>query len=274
MPEDKEKVEWEKGTNNSTAMHLKLRQKEIEKNLEWNYEGNFQIIKKDIIDFSFKYLHINTIAELGCIWGVNGAYSRYISEHYNPKKITMVDALWNKDAIEKCQQYQNIEIVHGDFCEKKVVESVGKVDAVIFFDILLHMVNPDWDSVLRMYSENTSCFMIVNPQYLSSKVTMRLWDLDKESYFQTVPHGPERPIYKRTIANPFEYDESQKKILRDSTYVWQWGITNYDLIYKLDRLGFEPIFLQRGRIFYGKKKDFLDYAFVFVKRDEVKNLTK
>lgn len=274
MSEKQGQVAWEMGKNNPTVRHLELRKIEIEKDLDRNYDGNFQIIKKDVIDIAFSKLKINKIAELGCVWGVDGAYSRYISESYSPEKIIMVDALWNKDAIEKCSQHQSIEIVKGDFCQLDVVKSVGTVDAVIFFDILLHMVNPDWDSVLRMYADYTSSFLIVNPQYLASNVTMRLWDLDKEAYFQNVPHDPERPIYKRTMANPFEYDESQKKILRDSTYVWQWGITNSDLIDKLDRLGFELMFLKRGDIYYGRKRNFLDFAFIFVKRQNSQALYK
>ena len=99
-----------------------------------------------------------------------------------------------------------------------------------------------------------------------------MWDLDRETYFQTVPHDPTQKSYARAFANPYEYDKSQRKILRDASYIWQWGITNHDLMDVMERLGFELIFLKRGDIYYGKMKNFIDYAFIFVKRSEFKNI--
>jgi hypothetical protein len=260
---------------NQTTSQLISRKKLIDQDLSGFsslFIDNFQLIKKDVIDFAFEKLRLKTIAELGCVWGVNGAYSRYISGKYSPSRIVMVDAIWNEFAMAECTKYPCIETIDGDFCNTETIGKVGKIDAVIFFDLLLHLVNPDWNSVLRMYSKYTSCFMIVNPQYFGTDTTIRLWDLDYDTYFQSVPHDPTQKSYARTIANPYEYDEKQKKILRDVFYVWQWGIKNHDLIDLMDRLGFESIFLKRGNIAYGKNRMFNDYGFIFVKRSDMPRL--
>jgi hypothetical protein len=268
QPEKNEKEFGFQGRPNSTRTLLSMRREEISKDLARVYEGNFQLIKKDLIDVAFSRLKLKSIAELGCVWGVDGAYGRYIAEKYNPDKVVMVDLIWNEQALSMCKQHRSIQTLDANFCDVAVMNQVGNVDAVIFFDLLLHLVNPDWNSVLRMYAQRTSSFLIVNPQYFGSDTTIRLWDLDRDIYFQNVPHNPTQKSYARTLENPYEFDKSQQKILRDAAYVWQWGITNHDLIDVMDRLGFDLMFLKRGDIVYGKAKKFVDHAFLFVKRSE------
>ncbi|MCP3851076.1 MAG: class I SAM-dependent methyltransferase [Gammaproteobacteria bacterium] len=259
---------------NPTEAQLITRQNELSSDLLRTYNGNFQLIKKDVIDFSFEKLKLDSIAELGCTWGVDGAYGQYIADKYQPKNITMVDLNWNEEILYMCKKHKCIKTINDNFCTPSVSKQIGKVDAVIFFDLLLHFVNPDWNTVLSNYAKQTSCFMIVNPQYFGSETTIRLWDLDQETYFKTVPHNPEQKAYARMLKNPYEFDKSQQKVLRDAAYVWQWGITNHDLINVMDRLGFELIYLKQGNIKYGKLKVFLDYAFIFVKKSDLKNISK
>ena len=59
--------------------------------------------------------------------------------------------------------------------------------------------------------------------------------------------------------------ETQKIELRkDIPDVWQWGITNKDLIEKMESLGYKLIFHNNfGQ--YGNLKNFENHAFIFSK---------
>jgi len=205
------------------------------------------------------------VAELGCVWGVDGFYGQYIAGQHPDVDVTMVDAIWNDKAIAKCSVFPKIRRLDGNFMDDTMPALIGPVDAVIFFDILLHMVAPNWDRVLQMYAPFTNSFLIVNPQFVGSPITVRLLDLGHDAYFENIPHAPDYPIYQKVFANPHEVDAMQHKTLKDSFYIWQWGITNADLIHVMARLGFEPILLQRDTLVYGKAKNFVNYGFVFVK---------
>ena len=88
----------------------------------------------------------------------------------------MVDAIWNKIAMASCIKREKITVIDGFFTDRELPGKIGTVDAVIFFDILLHLVSPNWDEVLKMYSKFTESFLIVNPQFFNSTTTVRLLD--------------------------------------------------------------------------------------------------
>jgi hypothetical protein len=249
-----------------TQYGLSERIDSLNSDLKREYCERFTLFKKDVLDYAYNHLTINRIAELGCVWGVDGAYGRYISDKYSTEEIIMVDLIWNETALNLCNSKPGIKTIEGNFGDKDMPEKIGKVDAVILYDILLHLVNPDWDFLLKMYSEYTNAFIIVNPQFTGSSTTVRLLDLGDDLYFKNIPHQPDHPTYKKVFSNPYEFDPIQKKILRDAFFIWQWGITNYDLIAKMDRLGFEPIFIQKDNLLYFDLKNFVNYGFVFSKR--------
>jgi hypothetical protein len=246
---------------------MKARTERLEQDMKRKYPDRFTLFKMDVIDYAFTHLKINRVAELGCVWGVDGAYGQYIHDKYNLQEVVMVDAIWNENALAFCKERKNITVMDGLFTEWDMPAKVGKVDAVIFFDILLHMVSPNWDEVLKMYAKHTDSFLVVNPQFLGSPTTVRLLDLGEEAYFSHIPHAPDYPIYKKVFENPYEMDKKQKKPLRDAFYIWQWGITNHDLIDKMEQLGFEPIFLQGDHLRYGKSKKFVNYGFIFQRKN-------
>lgn len=248
---------------NQVHTGMKTRVEAIEHDLKSTFSDRFTLFKKDVIDYAFAHLNINRVAELGCVWGVDGAYGQYIHDRYEPDEVVMVDAIWNENALSLCSERKNITVVDDLFSGFHMPEKIGKVDTIIFFDILLHMVSPNWDEVLRMYAKYTDSFLIVNPQFFGSPTTVRLLDLDTDEYFSHIPHPPDYPIYKKVFDEPYKMDESQKKPLRDCFYIWQWGITNHDLIDKMKQLGFEVIYLQGDHLCYGKSKKFVNYGFVF-----------
>ncbi|GAB6094265.1 hypothetical protein JCM14469_05170 [Desulfatiferula olefinivorans] len=251
---------------NQTHWGMKARADEIEQDLKRTYPDRFTVFKKDVIDYAFRHLNIRKVAELGCVWGVDGAYGQYIHDKYSPDEVIMVDAIWNENALSLSGQRENITVIDGLFSDAAMPERVGRVDAVIFFDILLHMVSPNWDEVLRMYSNYTDAFLIVNPQFFDSPITVRLLDLSVEDYFSHVPHPKDHPTYKRVFEDPYQNDHRQNRPLRDCFYIWQWGITNHDLIDKMHQLGFDLLFLQGDTLQYGKSKKFVNYGFIFKRR--------
>lgn len=251
---------------NHNHVALEKLAQELSEDARRAFPPGMHILKKEIIDFAFQNGSIKSVAELGCVWNVDGIYGRYIGEKYNPAKIMMVDLIWNARALALCAAHPSITTVTANFATRQMVEEIGPIDCAIFFDILLHMVSPDWGALLEMYAPNTKTFLIANPQFISSTRTTRLLDLPRERYLDLIPDHSDRSIYAKTFDNPYQFDESQGKPLRDSAYVWQWGITNRDLVDSMDRLGFDLTFSKRGPHRYGRAKEMVQWGFVFERR--------
>jgi hypothetical protein len=109
------------------------------------------------------------------------------------------------------------------------------VDAILFFDVLLRMVDPDWDRVLELYAPTTTCFVIANPQWERGETTVRLIDLGRDGYLEAVPPAK---VHSELFDRLDEWHPGQYRPYRDITGVWQWGITDGDLKAKMGELGF------------------------------------
>ena len=128
-----------------------------------------------------------------------------------------------------------MEVLDASFSNPETVAEVGQVDAIFLFDVLLRMVDPDWDQVLELYAPATSSFVITNPQWEEGETSVRLIDLGREQYLQAVPPwDAHRELFDRLD----EWHEGQERRYRDSNLVWQWGIIDADLRAKLEELGF------------------------------------
>jgi hypothetical protein len=230
-----------------------------------SYHENFSVKKKEAIDYAFQYLSIESHAELGCIWNIDGAYSLYIANQYKPKRIVMADTHWTEEALKKCRLKKEIEIIQDNFGSEKVVVQTGKIDAIILFDVLIHQVDPNWDRILQMYSQNTNVFIVMEPIFISSPVTVRLLDLGRDEYFRIVPHDPTHPTYSSLFDKMYEMHPEHNRIWRDVHHVWQWGITQHDLLDKMSRLGFELNWLKNHGRFEGLN-DFDYTAFAFARK--------
>ena len=219
--------------------------------------------KKEVLDYVFLNNEIKSVAELGCVWGVEGVYGRYVASKYGNILVKMVDSHWTKEAKELCSEFSNIITISDNFGNADTPSKIGRVDAIIFFDVLLHQVAPDWDRMLQMYAPFTDFFIIVQPQYNGSPITVRLLDLGYEEYFANVPHEKEHPTYKNLFDKMFEINtEHGNRIWRDIHNVWQWGITDSDLVYKMDCLGFKLVYQKNGGI-WGNLKNWENNSFVF-----------
>ena len=115
-----------------------------------------------------------------------------------------------------------------------------------------------------MYSAATDCFIIYNQQFIASETTVRLPNLGPEKYFEHVRMDPENPAYKNLFSSPDEIHPQHNRPWRDVHNVWQWGISDRDLVDTLQRLGFRMMYRKNhGR--FSNFNSFENHAFIFVR---------
>ncbi len=218
--------------------------------------------KKYLIDKAFSNAAIKTCADLGGIYDVNGVYMLYALEQYHLKSAIIVDTYWTEEAKKNCK---DITCIEDNFGNSNIPKKVGIVDIIFLFDVLLHQVDPDWRRILQMYAPYTQYFLIHNPQYTNSPISIRLLDLGKEEYLKNVPHDSTNTTYENLFLHMYEINSEHKRIWRDIHSVWQWGITDKDLIFTLDRLGFSLDYICNHGT-YENLKMFENHSFIFNKR--------
>jgi hypothetical protein len=81
-------------------------------------------------------------------------------------------------------------------------------------------------------------FIIYNQQW-TGRDTVRLLELGREEYLNNVPHSIEDGIYRKVLDSPDEVNPANGKPYRDASGVWQWGITDSDLMNVAKTLGFD-----------------------------------
>ena len=226
----------------------------------------FNFDKKDLIDFIFGRCKPapRSFADLGGVWNVDAAYTFYTLDTYNIESAFLVDTDLSDQVAVKRQKFNNLKVIRGNFGEESVSEQIGSVDAIFLFDVLLHQVKPDWNEILQVYSARTKYFVVFNQQWIKSKSTMRLLDLGCEEYFKNVPHDQDHPTYKALFEKMYEIHPDHQRIWRDIHNVWQWGITDYDLLETIQSFGFTLQYYKNcGGL--DSLDNFEDHAFVFQK---------
>jgi hypothetical protein len=212
----------------------------------------------------FPRFDVKSFADLGGVWRVEAGYTFYALQKYRIERAFLVDTNFTNAVIERKSSYPTLQLIEGNFGEERVAQRIGSVDIVMFFDTLLHQVSPDWDEVLEMYASRASCFLILNQQFTASEKTVRLLDLGEAEYFRNVPHTRDEEPYKSVFQSPYEMHRQHKRINRDIHNIWQWGITDDDLIAKMRLLGFKMQFYKNaGKFAY--LENFESHAFVFAR---------
>lgn len=237
---------------------------EMHNDLNRDLHPAFDMSKKEVLDYSFQFLNMNHVVELGGVGEIDCAYGLYVYDKFKPVQLTMVDVQWTENAKRLCAERKEITTMKVNFGDPKLPLFIGNVDTVILFDVLLHQVAPDWDRILEMYAPYTRSFIICNPQFMASSSTVRLLDLGKEEYFKNVPHPPTHPTYETLFSRMDDLVEPGRT-WRDAPNVWQWGITNKDLIQVMDQLGFQLAYLKN----YGQWQNlsnFEHHSFLFYKK--------
>jgi len=218
--------------------------------------------KRELLNFGFRRFGLRSFADLGGVWNVDGGYTFYSLEQFPIERAVLVDTDFTDEVLKRAQDYTFLQLVHGNFATHEVTAQVGNVDGAMFFDTLLHQVNPDWNMVLELYAPRVKHFLIFNQQFTASEHTVRLFDLGEEGYFRNVPHTPNEAPYDVLFERMYEMHPQHNRIYRDIHNVWQWGITDDDLADVMKSLGFTMQLYQNwGR--FGDLENFENHAFVF-----------
>ncbi len=218
--------------------------------------------KIDIIDQAFPSLGIQSFADLGGVWRVEGAYTFHALDRHNIEDAKLVDTHPTQKVIDKARAYPQLQLIKGNFGEQSIADQVGVVDAVLLFDVLLHQVAPDWDAILEMYGKNVRTLIIYNQQWTGPGSTVRLLDLGEEEYFHNVPHNPRQENYKNLFGRLDEIHPDHNRPWRDVHHIWQWGITDDDLESKIAELGFSLVYKKNcGK--FGRLPNFENHALIF-----------
>jgi hypothetical protein len=218
-----------------------------------------QNIKLRAIDATFDRGDVRSLLDLGGVWAVDGGYTFHALERHQPERVVLVDEEVSDETLKRARSFPQLEIVQGNFGDPAVADRIGKVDAAILFDVLLHQVAPDWDNVMRLYAEHARYLIIVQPQYVLGDETVRLLDLGRERYLELVPDVPEHhAVWERMD----EYVPELGRQFRDIHKLWQWGITDADLKRHADELGLELVFFENGGMWQDREA-FETHAFAF-----------
>jgi hypothetical protein len=218
--------------------------------------------KVDLIDQAFSSFGVQSFADLGAVWGVEGGYTFHALDKYPVKDAALVDTSMTAIVRDRAEKYPQLRLIDGNFGSQDAVDQVGGVDAVFLFDVLLHQVAPDWDTILEMYAKNVRVFAIYNQQWVGSDTTVRLLDLGEKEYFRNIPADRKKEPYKNLFKKLDEPHPYAGKPWRDVHSIWQWGITDHDLESTAARLGFKLVYKK----WCGKfSEHFENQAFIFAR---------
>jgi hypothetical protein len=221
--------------------------------------------KLDLINLTFSKLNLEarSFADLGGVWKVNAAYSIYTIKNFKIDKGILVDTDFPKTLSTKLQHYQNLQVLQADFADQSVVDRIGHIDVIFFFDVLLHQANPDWNQVIKRYASNCSCFIIYNQQFVRGEETIRLTNLPFEEYIELVSdHGKDLTQY--IYEHKEEIHPKYRKPWKDIHNITQWGITDRDLRQTMAQAGFREVFYKNYGMFINLPV-FENHAFIFIR---------
>jgi hypothetical protein len=192
-------------------------------------------LKLRMLDVAFERLGTRSLADLGAIWAVDGGYSLYASDRHGAERVVIVDEDLSDLVREEARRRRGrVELIEANFGDPAVVETVGSVDAIACFDVLLHQVRPDWDEILAMWAPSTDRFVLAGPWWNGGR-TERLLDLGEREYLASVP---EIEFHSKALAHLDEINPERGRPWRDVHDIWQWGITELDLRERMASLGF------------------------------------
>jgi hypothetical protein len=193
---------------------------------------------------AFERNRVRSFSDMGACFGVHAGYTFTGIMNFPIDRAYIVDSNPTASALERAKLFPQVEFLRGNFHDPEVVAKASNVDAVIFYDVLLHQVSPDWDEILKMYS-TAKCMVIFNQQWAAaSRKTVRLHDLGRDEYLRNTPmnfdaDGNLLPRIKILFDNFDKMHPQFNKPYKDVHFWWQWGITDKDLINKMESLGYK-----------------------------------
>ena len=218
-------------------------------------------LKQRLIDIACSRHGVRSIADCGGVWNVDGAYTFHALENWPIDRAVLVDTDVGEEVRRRAAGRPQLELVEGNFGAPDVVERIGTVDAVLFYDVLLHQVDPDWDEVLERYGSRARCLLVFNQQWVGSEETVRLLELGTEEYLRAVP---DTRFHADVVHHLDEISPDHGRPYRDVHNIWQWGITDPDLLAKTAELGFSVEYKKDAGP-YPELASFRNRAFLFVR---------
>ena len=234
-------------------------------NLLYGYNLHVNRNKLRLIDRTFRDFcpEASSFADLGGVWNVNAAYTVHTLKRYKIERAVLVDTDYPQILKERLGRFPQLTMLEGDFGTADAVRTVGSVDVIYFFDVLLHQANPDWDEVLDAYARNSSCIVIYNQQFIYGSDAVRLTELPLENYIELTSDF-RRDFYKYVYDHKYELHPRYQKPWGDIHNIIQWGITDSALRSTMTSLGFKEMYFHS----FGRFIDIPaleDHAFVFRK---------
>jgi hypothetical protein len=220
--------------------------------------------KLEAIDYAVDELGIESFASLE-IGLALGQFAFYAIDKPTVTSGALIDvASWRArdyllSLIELAAEHPGMRVLDASFSDPRTVAEIGEVDAILLIDVLLRMANPDWDRILELYGSATSHFLIANPQWERDEASVRLIELGREAFLEAVPPFKN---HLELFDHLDDWYADQPRRYRDGAHVWQWGISDADLVRKMDELGFR---LERERTLnpHPETVGFVNKTFVF-----------
>jgi len=210
--------------------------------------------KIELVDVAFRKEGIHSFADFGGVWNVHGGYTFYVLSKYKISKAYLIDTFYTDTVFRFARKYPQCELIRADIRDSDTIGRIQKIDLGILFDVLLHQIN--WKEVLAFCARKTDIIAIYQPQYLGEKTT-KLLELGMKRYFELVPDIANDRIYKYLFTG--KHNE-----VKDSPAIWQWGITDDDLIKTASNLGYDVIYTSEGSHWINPK--FQSKGFLFRKQ--------
>ena len=172
--------------------------------------------KAELLDRAYKIQPFASVVDLGGCWGVNGGYTHYLLRKYPLDRAMIVDGNITRITRERAEPFSHLSLIEGSLGDDEISQQVGKVDAAIMFDILLHQVKPDWNEFLRMWSKRADMLVIYNPNWLGPN-TLRFITLGLEEFLHRVYCTDKRRVVE-WFARHDEYCEREQRLWKDVHY--------------------------------------------------------
>ena len=115
--------------------------------------GNYNRLPEHIRDHASG----KSFADIGCMWGVNGAYS-FLAEEAGATEVKAVDVFGPTPEFdqERAARNSSVEFILGDATDPATIERVGAADTVLCAGVLYHHPSPfDVLVALRMMCRGT-----------------------------------------------------------------------------------------------------------------------
>lgn len=223
--------------------------------------------KLDLLTRAHRMSGFRSFADLGGCWGVNGAYALHCADLCGKELERAVIVDDHMPPLTRERAGERVELVTALLGSDAALDAVGRVDALIMYDILLHQAAPDWDEMLRLWCPQTETVVIWNPMWERRGGSVRFVDQGWRWYAENVYIHEDELVNRATVEEWFgRHDErdDRGRLERDSYAYWQWGIKPEDLRTVMAELAFDEVHCETYP--HPTGRPFVNYGMIFSAR--------